>query len=401
MRETLRLLCPAKINLHLRVGRRRRDGFHPLLTWMTTIGGLFDTLTVEALPRPAGGERLSTSRAARLQHQPPPGSERAGAARILLLSSDLPGLPVDESNLIVRAAQAFAATIAGSGAGDVNKGTAAEPSGDDRRADAKSGSASYQQPASVAVPTSVGVGEGVGDAPGTAGQRPTPGGGEAAWVVPAKAVLEKRIPLGAGLGGGSSDAARTLVGLNRLWKVDWPASRLAEIAETLGSDVPFFLRGPSSVCTGRGEIVQPVSVPRKARWTVLVLPQIHMPTAAVYRRFDELGLGFDDEIGGQLDWEQLAGLSAKELLAGVVNDLETPAFEIRADLGTLRSDIELLLQRPVRMSGSGSSLFTLFDDPHEAESAAGRISARFRARALAVDVAPDVHDDLDAVKAPA
>jgi 4-diphosphocytidyl-2-C-methyl-D-erythritol kinase len=97
----------------------------------------------------------------------------------------------------------------------------------------------------------------------------------------------------------------------------------------------------------------------------------------------------------------LAGLSAKELLAGVVNDLETPAFEIRADLGTLRTDVELLLQRPVRMSGSGSSLFTLFDDPHEAESAAGRISARFRARALAVDVAPDVHDDLDAVKAPA
>ena len=396
----MRLSCPAKINLHLRVGRRRADGFHPLLTWMTTVG-LFDTLTVETLPQPAGGDGSLARPDARQDVQPPPGRERAGAERILLLSSDLPGLPQDESNLVVRAAQAFAAAIAGSGAGDVNKGTAVGTSQGDKRADAKSGSVSYQHPATEAVPTSVGVGEGVGDAPGTAKGRPTRGSGEAARVVPVIAGLKKTIPLGAGLGGGSSDAARTLMGLNRFWQANWPVERLSPIAEKLGSDVPFFLHGPSSICTGRGEVVRPVSRPTAARWAVLVLPEIHMPTAAVYRRFDELGLGFDDEMGREPDWKQWADLSAKELLVRLVNDLERPAFEIRPDLGTLRADIELLLERPVRMSGSGSSLFTLFDAEREATLAAADISARFTSRALTVDVAPDAPDDLNTAITPA
>ena len=390
----MRLSCPAKINLHLRVGRRRADGFHPLLTWMTTVG-LFDTLTVETLPQPAGGDGSLTRQATPQVVQPPPGRERAGAERILLLSSDLPGLPVDESNLVVRAAQAFADAIAGSGAGDVIKGTHAGPSHRDKRAGAKSGGISDQRPATKAVPTSAGVGEGVGDAPGIAGAPPTRGSGEAARVVPVVAGLKKTIPLGAGLGGGSSDAARTLLGLNRYWHADWPVDRLAGVAEKLGSDVPFFLHGPSSVCTGRGEVVRPVSRPTSARWAVLVLPEIHMPTATVYRRFDEMGLGFDEHIAREADWEQWADLSAKELLVRLVNDLERPAFEIRPDLGTLRAEIELSLGRPVRMSGSGSSLFTLFDQEREAELAAADISARFTSRALSVDVAPDAHDDVN------
>src|SRR5919107_1312694 len=121
----MRLVCPAKINLHLRVGRRRPDGFHPLLSWMTTVG-LFDTLTVDD---PSGAN--------------PPGRERAGAARILLLSSDLPGLPDDGSNLVVRAAEALAHAIAGSVAGDVRDDTAG-PSSGGRRAGAKSGSVTSQ-----------------------------------------------------------------------------------------------------------------------------------------------------------------------------------------------------------------------------------------------------------------
>ena len=120
-----------------------------------------------------------------------------------------------------------------------------------------------------------------------------------------------------------------------------------------------------------------------------------MPTATVYRRFDEMGLGFDEHIAREADWEQWADLSAKELLVRLVNDLERPAFEIRPDLGTLRAEIELSLGRPVRMSGSGSSLFTLFDQEREAELAAADISARFTSRALSVDVAPDAHDDVN------
>jgi 4-diphosphocytidyl-2-C-methyl-D-erythritol kinase len=345
----MRLLCPAKINLHLRVGRRRADGFHPLLTWMTTVG-LFDRLTVEIA-------------------ETPPRREGAGAARILLLSSDLPGLPVDETNLVVRAAEAFAAAIASSGAGDDSSTTAGRLP-DARQAGAKSGSVDLQQSS-------------------------TRDDGEVARVGHISAKLEKQIPLGAGLGGGSSDAARTLLGLNRLWQVNWSLLRLAQVAAQLGSDVPFFLHGASSVCMGRGEIVRPVPPPQVARWAVLVLPEIHMATAAVYRRFDEMGLGFDEDVTSEPAWDAWASLSAKDLLKRLVNDLERPAFTIRDDLGTLRADVELFIGRPVRMSGSGSSLFTLYEDASEAQSSAAGISARFAIRAIAVEIAPDLYDDLN------
>jgi 4-diphosphocytidyl-2-C-methyl-D-erythritol kinase len=213
--------------------------------------------------------------------------------------------------------------------------------------------------------------------------------------------LEKQIPLGAGLGGGSSDAARTLVALNRYWHLDRSMDQLAPLAARLGSDVPFFLYGPSSVCTGRGEIVKPVPPPAVAKWVVLVLPDIHMPTAAVYGRFDELRLGFDEHIdeGRQPDWREWSSRKSKDLLVGLVNDLEPPAFEIRKDLGTLRAEIELKLGRPVRMSGSGSSLFTLYDERGEAEAAANIISTSFGVqRTLAIEMTPAINDDLAAAE---
>src|SRR6202044_192613 len=73
--------------------------------------------------------------------------------------------------------------------------------------------------------------------------------------------LQKKIPMGGGLGGGSSNAAFALIGLNKLWNLNVPTARLAEIGATLGSDVPFFLHGPSSICAGRGERVEPIPPP--------------------------------------------------------------------------------------------------------------------------------------------
>lgn len=357
---------------------------------MTTVG-LFDTLTVEVQPQPAGGDGKLSRSAQLLPSHSLPSRERAGAKRILLLKSDLPGLPVDEFNLIVRAAQIFADAITGFGAGEVEC-AASGSSVDPKTADAQSGSASPQQPAAAA-PTSIGVGDRVGDAP-RAATPPDLRDGEVAVIRPVHAMLEKKVPLGAGLGGGSSDAARTLLGLNRLWESNWPINRLAPLAAQLGSDVPFFLYGPSSICMGRGELVRPISRPLQARWAMLVLPDIHMPTAAVYGKFDEMRLGFDSEIEAQIDWNHWARLGTKELLICLVNDLERPAFEIQKGLGTLRAEIESSLGRTVRMSGSGSSLFTLFDEEHEARSAATKISARFNVRAVAAEVAPAFSDGL-------
>jgi 4-diphosphocytidyl-2-C-methyl-D-erythritol kinase len=92
--------------------------------------------------------------------------------------------------------------------------------------------------------------------------------------------VDKRIPMGAGLGGGSSDAASVLLALNRLWALGWPRARLAALARTLGADVPFFVEGVNAVARGIGDLLTPVTLP--TRWLVIVHPPAHVPTADVF-----------------------------------------------------------------------------------------------------------------------
>lgn len=321
---------------------------------MTAVG-LFDTLTIDARPIRAG--------------------DVAAAGAILRLSSDVPGLPCDATNLVVRAADAFALALRG----------AACESGDELARNAGDGAAGVVD----------GERESVVAADDPFGRDRARADGEVTRVRPVDATLAKRIPLGAGLGGGSSDAARMLEGLNVLWRAGWTVERLSQLAATLGSDVPFFLHTPSSVCTGRGEHVRPVPPPAMARWAVLVLPDIQLPTADVYRRFDALDLGYDDALARPPDWAEWAALPADELMPRLVNDLEQPAFEIRPELGALRERIESSLPRPVRMSGSGSSLFMLCDKQAEAEEWAEMIVSRSDVPAAAVELCPAIADDLN------
>jgi 4-diphosphocytidyl-2-C-methyl-D-erythritol kinase len=202
-----------------------------------------------------------------------------------------------------------------------------------------------------------------------------------------RVLLEKHIPAGAGLGGGSADGAVMMQAVNRIWGAGMSAAELAALSSKCGSDLPFFFHGPSSICTGRGEQVRPIAVPA-VKWGVLILPGIAMPTPAVYRKFDEMKLGRPGNVIDDVDWNAWTGLPAMELLPRLVNDLEAPAFAICPQLGAMRSEIELQLRRPVRMSGSGSSLFTLFDDRAEAEDAAGEIAKKINARAIGIEVAP-------------
>ena len=320
----MRLLAPAKINLHLRVGPPNPDGFHPLLSWFCTVG-LFDTLTLKLDSAAAESPPHETAHAT-------PGSP------VISLATDRTDLPTDEKNLVVRVAKALADT----------------PSDESRREDAD---------------RHAGRREGV------------------------SAFLEKRIPMGAGLGGGSSDAARALPGLNNLWGIGWSAQRLSEFAAGFGSDLPFFFHGPSSICTGRGEVVRPIARPA-ARFAVLVMLEIHMPTPAVYRRFDGMNLGQKGTVTREPDWNAWAKLPARQLLPLLVNDLETPAFSLIAALGGIREELERLLKQPVRMSGSGSSLFTLYDDEPEAQGAAERVQTEMKMTAQHVRLAPAIQDDL-------
>jgi 4-diphosphocytidyl-2-C-methyl-D-erythritol kinase len=201
--------------------------------------------------------------------------------------------------------------------------------------------------------------------------------------------LKKRIPSAAGLGGGSSDAATTLAGVNRLLDRRLPGARLAEEAQTLGSDVPFFFAAPSAWCTGRGEKTFPLAPPGVARWSMIVLPPFGLSTAEVYRRFDDLDLGRTEDLSRPVDLNSWPALPARQLLAKLENDLERPAFDLHPELGQMRAAIERLIDRPVRMSGSGSTLFSLFDTEPEATDACVSAQQRFAVQAVAVKLAPE------------
>ena len=195
--------------------------------------------------------------------------------------------------------------------------------------------------------------------------------------------LTKRIPAGGGLGGGSSNAASTLFALNDFWRLGLTLDRLHAVAATLGSDVPFFLHGPSSICEGRGEIVTPVPAPA-CRWAVLVLPPIAMPTPAVFRRFDELPAP-PPRPARQFP----ASSDAATFMQALVNDLEPAAFSLATELGDLRAGVADRLARPVRMSGSGSTLFTLYDGEAEAQAGAQVVENQLGVRALVTELGAD------------
>jgi len=187
--------------------------------------------------------------------------------------------------------------------------------------------------------------------------------------------LEKRIPPGRGLGGGSSDAAAALVGLSALWGCGLDAEALAEVGAGVGSDVPLFFAGPLAVLRGRGERVERVEGPRPSWRLVLAWPDYGLSTAAVYAAYDRLGSAPGQ--GGPpataiLDHLQAPAREAKSFL---VNDLERPADNLRRD----RLHVGLLLRQAgaeaVGMSGSGSAYFALADTEEEARRWAQRVRA--------------------------
>ena len=171
--------------------------------------------------------------------------------------------------------------------------------------------------------------------------------------------LVKAIPLSAGLGGGSSDAAAALALLDRLWGLDWGDERLAEAAGRLGSDVPFFLRGGAALARGRGEALDPLPSPPD-QWFLLLMPNIRMPgkTPALYRRLRRTD--FSDGAAT----EALAALlrtGAPLEEAGMVNAFERAAAETFPGLERFREALEMAAGHPAHLSGSGPSLFARAD----------------------------------------
>lgn len=261
--------APAKINLSLRVqSKLREDGYHNVDILMAAID-LYDQLDFHN-------------------------------SRTTTLLCDTPGVPTDESNLVIKAVREF--------------------------------EKSYGRKAK---------------------QRIT---------------LTKNIPHGAGLGGGSADAAITLKAINEILGTNYDMDELGAMAANLGSDVNFFLNPVISRCTGRGEIVKPV--PELANWSspmVLIKPQFGVSTPTAYRaltcskRFKSVNYGA----------QKADGIT-------FINELERPVFAKFPILGIMK--MWLLQQEGVRvalMSGSGSSLFALTETPEQAQAIATLARAEF------------------------
>jgi 4-diphosphocytidyl-2-C-methyl-D-erythritol kinase len=173
--------------------------------------------------------------------------------------------------------------------------------------------------------------------------------------------LEKKIPHGAGLGGGSSDAASALLGLNELYDARLPQDELLELAARLGSDVPFFLARSPAICRGRGELVTPVSF--EASFSFLLLkPDFGVSTPWAYGKWKESRELPDIDYSAQ-------GFDNVRL----VNDLERPVFEKFVFLARLKT---WLRRQPevaaALMSGSGSTMFAVLRDDGKAEALAAR-----------------------------
>ena len=175
-------------------------------------------------------------------------------------------------------------------------------------------------------------------------------------------VLEKKVPHGAGLGGGSSDAASTLLGLNELFATGLDQKKLLELGAQLGSDVPFFIVRSPAICRGRGEIVAPTTLPGRFQ-LLLVKPAFGVPTPWAYGRWKE-----SREIPG-VDYspQEFGGV-------GFVNDLERPVFEKYVFLAYLKT---WLREQPgvgaALLSGSGSTVLAVLRESADGESLAAVI----------------------------
>jgi len=280
MSSSIKLKAYAKLNLRLEVLGKRPDGYHDLWSIFHLIS-LHDELEFEPLEN----------------------------GRIVL-SCDNQHLPVNEKNLVVKAARLLQGSF-----GSKEKGL----SQDDR----------------------------------------LPG---------ANITLTKNIPIGAGLGGGSSDAAAALLGLSKLWGMELSDLELHRLALELGSDVPYFLTGGTALVTGRGENIEPLTWKQDYHF-VIVYPGFGVSTAWAYKNLKislTKGPGFSKMIGNDLS----LGPDPEQLAKSLGNDLENAVIPSHPQIEQVKQQLVKSGALGALMSGSGSSVFGIFTDSGTARQSA-------------------------------
>lgn len=190
-------------------------------------------------------------------------------------------------------------------------------------------------------------------------------------------MLRKRIPMKAGLGGGSSDAAAALLAANAAWGLHWSLNQLADLGAEIGSDVPYFVRGGAAICRGRGERIEQVSLPARLP-CVIVHPPMGLGTAEVYARLDA-SPAWKYDSGSQRVGQLLSALRSGDwrlLARRLHNSLQSAADGISPWVDRLATAFGQLPFVAHQLTGSGSAYFGLCRNYREAKALASLLTSR-------------------------
>jgi 4-diphosphocytidyl-2-C-methyl-D-erythritol kinase len=185
--------------------------------------------------------------------------------------------------------------------------------------------------------------------------------------------LKKRIPIAAGLGGGSADAAAVLKGLTKLWTLDVTDEELRTVSATLGSDVPFFLMGGTAYATGRGETLEPLDV-ANPYWILVVTPPIQVSTTWAY---SNLRIARDAQRVNLRDLLRTSICQPDVLRENLCNEFEPLVFAAHPEVRQIKEGLLKAGAQVALMSGSGSSIFGFFGDQSLAQRTAASLSPRY------------------------
>ncbi|MDI6783849.1 MAG: 4-(cytidine 5'-diphospho)-2-C-methyl-D-erythritol kinase [bacterium] len=199
--------------------------------------------------------------------------------------------------------------------------------------------------------------------------------------------LNKHIPTGAGLGGGSSDAAAIFLGCNQFWNCNLAYSDIAEIAMQVGMDVPFFLRGGTALALGRGErIVQQLPTPELN--LVIVYPSFPVPTASIYKNLDIHAVVKKKEPTSLLSAIETRDI--KGIAESLYNRLETTAFKLHPELAEIKEELVNAGCLGALLSGSGSAVFGITQTKEAAYLIAQKLSSETNFWVQSVSTIPQI-----------
>jgi 4-diphosphocytidyl-2-C-methyl-D-erythritol kinase len=168
--------------------------------------------------------------------------------------------------------------------------------------------------------------------------------------------LDKHIPVAAGLAGGSTDAAATLRGLNRLWDLRLSIADMQKLGEEIGSDVPFCVAGGTAIATGRGEKLQPIASPPQC-WVILAKPPLHVSTSDVYGKVRASAIRNHPDTKGLL--AAIENQDFHRICGSIGNVLEEVTLEMYPEVRRIKESMIKLGAEGVLMSGSGPTVFGL------------------------------------------